>query len=386
MRKKLLLSFLAMISLSAFAQYETIEFDYEKSSFNNGRPLPAETYFELRGQISLEVNMVEVQVYDKNGYPNRDPLYAKLWKRSFDNNSQRFAVPVNYNLRGGEEYDLVLLYFRKATPAEVANFRKELYKNLDAYVDQNLDFERKRIELLKDTRSMVKDMNEIVRSAMTYYRTQIDRNFEGFSDLVKDGIERVEDQKQNSFLGRKSSEEENLQRKKELVADLKELIHSEMAYILNSGLQQLADLKHVDNYRTEKTQNVFTLHGGYGGAYLNPNQKADYFGRGFLAGFTLPLGKRQFSSPFWSNTSLMLGVYFNNFELDNGAVATGPLLKRPYYLGVGYKFYRFLRVSAGATLLENDGMVDGQPVKNDIYVRPYISLTADINLWIGLAK
>ncbi len=386
MRKSILCALLAMFGHFSFAQYETVEFNYEKSTFNNGQPLPAETYFEITGQISRTINMVEVQIYDENGYPERDPLYSKIWKRPFNNTTERFVVPLNYNLRGAEEYDFAVLYFRKASEGEIAAFKKELYANLDAYIDQNLDFTQKRISLLKDTRSMVEDMNQIVHSAMSYYRTQINREFEGFSDLVKDDIERVEDSKQNRILGRKSTEAENLARKKELVDDLKTRVHAEVGYILNSGLLALADLKSVDNYKTEKTQTIFTLHGGYGGAYFDESRKNDLFGSGFMAGVTLPLGKKQFSSPFWSNTSIMAGVYFSDFKLDDGITATGPLLKRPYYLGVGYKFYRFLRISAGATLLENDGQVNGQDVSSAIYVRPYISLTADINLWIGLAK
>ncbi len=386
MKNFILFSLLAIFSQSVVAQYKTVDFNYEKSTFNNGQPLPAETYFELTGDISRAINMVEVQIYDENGYPSRDPLYSKTWKRPFNNTTERFVIPLNYSLRGGDEYDFAVLYFKKATEVEIANFRNELYANLDAYLDQNLDFTQKRISLLKDTRSMLEDMDQIVSSAMTYYRTQINREFEGFSDLVKDDIERVEDSKQNRILGRKSTEAENLARKKQLVDDLKIRVHTEVGYILNSGLLVLSDLKSVDNYKTEKTQTVFTLHGGFGGVYYDQSWKNDLFARGAMAGVTLPLGKAQFSSPFWSNTSIMVGVYFNDLQLDDNITATGPLLKRPYYLGVGYKFYRFLRISAGATLLENDGEINGQAVSRDIYVQPYIALTADINLWIGLAK
>ncbi len=386
MRKCILLSLFAMLCNIGFAQYKKVDFNYEKSTFNNGQPLPAETYFELTGDISKAINIVEIQIYDENGYPSRKPLYQKLWKRPFNHTAERFVIPLNYNLRGDEEYDFAILYFKKASETEITNFRKELFGNLDAYLDQNFDFSRKRISLLKDTRSMVDDMNQIVTSAMSYYRTQINREFEGFSDLVKDDIERVENSKQNRMLGRKSTEAENLARKNELINALKTRVHAEVAYLLNSGLQVLVDIKHVDNYKTEKTQTVFTLHGGYGGAYFDQSQNNNLFGQGIMAGVTLPLGKAQFASPFWSNTSIMMGVYFNDFQLNDNITATGPLLQRPYYLGVGYKVYRFLRVSAGATLLENNGQVNGREVSNAVYVRPYISLTADINLWIGLAK
>lgn len=377
---------LLLCSHFAFAQYQTVEFDYEKSVFNNGQPLPAATYFEIRGQVSQVVTMVEVSIYRENGYPEKAPLYTKSWKRPFNGNTARFVIPINYNLRSSDQYDMAFMYFKKASEIEVKNLRTQLYAALDAYIDQNLTFDKKKIKILKDHGRMLQDMDEIVHSAMTYYRNPLDIDFRGFSDLVKDGIERVEDNRQNKFLGRKSSEAENLAKKDALVKDLKTQIHNEVDYLLNSGLMVLSDLRHVDNYKTEKTQNVFTLHGGYGGTYFNKDQKDDLFGRGFMAGITLPLGKKQFASPFWSHTSLMLGVYFNDFQLADHVIATGPLIKTPYYLGVGYKFYQFLRISVGGTLLENEATQPGQEVSAKIYVRPYISLTADINLWLGLAK
>ncbi len=385
---KRILPFVAAILVHSIsmAQYKSVEFGYEKSTFNNGQPLPAESYFELRGDISSDVTMVEIHIYSENGYPDRKPLYKKRWQRPHSNLSERFALPLNYNLRGNSEYDIALLYFKKASPTEVENFKNELYATLDAYIDQTLTFDKKGINLIKDTRSILEDMNQIVRSASTYYRTQIDRSFDGFSDLIKDDIKQIDESRQSKFLGRKATETENLARKKELVQNLKTKVHAEVAYLLNSQLHVLRDLKVVDSYQTEKVKTIFTLHGGYGGAYFNSNQKNDLFASGFMAGLTLPLGKKQFSSPFWSNTSVMLGVYFGDFQLNDNITATGPLLKTPYYVGLGYKFYRFLRVSAGATLLENDGEINGQAVSSDIYVRPYISLTVDINLWIGLAK
>ncbi len=386
MIKYILSCLCASFTFFVSGQYQTVSFDYEKSLFNNGQPLPAEKYFEMRGLASTAVNRVELQIYSNNAYPDREALYIKAWKRPFNSTGENFVIPVNYYLRGGDEYDVVLLYFRNASRIEIENFKTELYGNLDAYIDQNLSFERKRIELLQGAGNMIEDMNQIVNSSMTFYRTQINRKFDGFSDLVKDDINLVEESTQNRILGRKSSEEENLERKKQLVLDLKTRIHSEVAYLLNSGLQVLGDLKQIDSYQTEKTQTVFTLHGGYGGTVFRQNQIDGAFGQGGIAGITLPLGKKEFSSPFWSRTSLMLGVYFNNFDLNKGVTATGPLINRPYYAGVGYKFYRFLRISAGATILENSGMENGRAVSSSVYVRPYISLTADINLWIGLAK
>ncbi len=388
--KKIILPFIFLnFGLSTiFAQYETVEFNYEKSVFNNGQPLPAETYIELQGDISRLVSRVEVAIYSENGFPERKPLYEKAWKRPFNSNEPRFAIPLNYYLRASDEYDVVIGYFRRASAQEISNLRQELYNSLDSYIDQSLDFERKKIELLKDERRMIEDMNSIVNSSLKYYRSPLNSEFQGFSDLVQSSIERVEDDRQKKFLGKKSSQQENLQQKRELVNDLKTRVHSEVSYLLNQGLSVLGDVKHVDDYRTESLGTTFTLHGGYGGAYFNKaaDNQEDY-GTSWMAGITLPLGKKEFASPFWSNTALMAGVFFQNFDREEGVEATGPFIGRPYYLGVGYSFYRFLRISAGGVLLENEGARTNGSIPNDkIYVQPFIGLTVDIDLKIGLGK
>lgn len=350
--------------------------------------MPAETYFEIQGQIPQRMDMVEVSIYSEKGFPEKDPLYTNLWKRPFGNSGNQFIVPVNYSLHGSEEYDLVVSYFSKASQAETEEYRQEMYRVLDAYIDQNLEYKKEEIKLIKDHKRMIKDMNEIVRTAGKYYRNRLQEDFRGFSDLVEEQIEMVEDSHQNRFLGRKASEEENLQKKNELISQLKTLLHNEVSYLFNMGIYRLEDRKLVDDYRTENVRNVFALHGGYGGVYLQETaDNYDLYGHSFVAGLTIPLGKKQFSSTFWSNTAIVAGVYLQNFEVSDEAVATGPLVGRPYYLGLGYQFYRFLRLSAGATLLEDQARKGSNAsIDKSMYVSPFVSLTADINLWIGLDK
>lgn len=382
------IALLALAPLFSFSQYEAVQFNYERGIFNNGKPLPAETYFEIQGQIPQSIGMVEVDIYSEKGYPEKDPLYSNLWKRPFKNPGNQFVVPINFALRGSEEYDLVVSYYTKATAAQTEEYKQEVYRVLDAYIDQNLEYEEDEINLIKDDSRMVKDMNEIVRTAMKYYRNRLQLEFRGFSDLVEEQIDMIEESEQGRFLGRKASEEENMEQKRELIVQLKTLLHNEVAYLFNMGVYRLEDRKLIDDYQTADVKNIFALHGGYGGVYLQETGDGyDVYGHSAMAGLTLPLGKKQFSSTFWSNTAIMAGVFFQNFEVDDQAVATGPFVGRPYYLGVGYKFYRFLRLSAGATLLEDmarDGV--SANIDNQIYVSPFISLSADINLWIGLAK
>ncbi|MBC8111017.1 MAG: hypothetical protein H7Y04_08160, partial [Verrucomicrobia bacterium] len=45
--------------------------------------------------------------------------------------------------------------------------------------------------------------------------------------------------------------------------------------------------------------------------------------------------------------------------------------------------FNFLRLNAGATLLKN---TSPNFSGNQIYVRPFVGLSAEINLWMGLKK
>ena len=87
-----------------------------------------------------------------------------------------------------------------------------------------------------------------------------------------------------------------------------------------------------------------------------------------------------------------VGVFINNFKDDSGVELTGPIFKRPYYVGLGYKVFRFVRVNAGATFLEDistagvNGINDLTGLEDRVVIRPMIGISAEIKLWTSLAE
>ncbi len=384
-------SIIAYLSLAVCnniqAQNATVLLDYEQSEFNDGRDLPAETNFNLVGSINEEIRIVKITIYDEYGDTNDDALYSNTWKRGLQNGQNQFFIPVNYKLRGGDEYDFRISYYREVNGQELTNFRNELFSSLNAYIDQNTDFDKKRIELFKSGRSMIEDMNSIVYSAFTYYENSSFVEFKGFSDLVLDKIDLISKSNQNRFLGRKSSQQQNLELKTKELNELKIRVHSEVVGLINDNLAIIVDTKFIDNYSVEKTRNPLVIHGGYGGAFLDEDVSQDNIASSPMLGLTIPLGKKAFASKFWSNSAIMVGVYYNNFDGTNGVEVTGPVVKRPIYVGYGYKIYRFIRLSAGVTVLENDAANSTiTDLSDNIYFRPFIGITADLNLFLELAK
>ena len=382
MKRFTLLSFLLCTTLLGWAQKPTITFNYERSSFNMDQPLPAEQYFFVSGDIREAVSMVEIVI--KPGKQNRDyVLYQTSWKRSFNDNKQSFLIPVNYNLRGGTEYDITLNYYRQVTDQELRNLQEALYSELDTYIDQSLVLSRRRIRLVKSVSSMVSDMNSIVRAALTYYRNNNNIRFEGFSSIIQDKLKITTN---NPLRKDRRNEEE----REKQVRELKSMVQAEVANLLNTGFSILANSRFVDDYPTQRAQNMLTLHVGYGGVFFNDKIENLNTGSGGMAGITLPLGKRAFAPRLMSNSAFILGVYFQDFDNDNGVKATSPIFGRPVYAGFGYKVYEFIRISAGVTFLENRADTNNNVTLSDLddnlYLRPFIGVTADINFWASFAK
>lgn len=382
MKRTIIISMLITLSISAFCQYEQVIFNYERSLFNDGQSLPAESYFTLTGGISKKVTQVAVNFYNKNGNNKSTPLYSKTWKREYNNTKESFELPINYKLRSNNNYDIEIIYYRLASGNEIENLKSELILSIDSYIEQNLATERKGIKLAKSAGGMVSDLNSIVTSSLTYYKSQSGAIFDGFSDLVLDKINLISKTKMN-----KKSEDENAKVKAKHIKELKVRVHSELSHVLNSGLSIIGDVKYIDNYAVEKVKTIFTFHGGYGGVPLSGDIAQANFGSAPMVGITLPLGKKAFSSSFWSRSAIMTGIFLQDFKGDDGISITGPIISKPIYAGLGYKVFQFIRLTGGIVILENNVQSsNGNDINTNVYVKPYLGLTIDINIWMDLGK
>lgn len=372
------LFFLCLISLNTIAQKPTVAFDYEKENFNENQPLPAETYFVITSPISVQVMAVEVILYRGKDVERKKTLFNAVWKRREGDQNQVFYLPINYKLRGSDEYDFVINYYRKVTAEEKIELSTSLNNLLRIYVDQAFNQDSKKIQLIKNTQQTVEEMNSIVSSALKRYQSTIGYKFQGFSDLVKAKIEQIEGQRMKKGEG----DERELQRKK-ILAELVELLQLETSFVLNSSWTIIGDTKTVNSYPVEKTRNVLTLQIGYGGTYFNGNVDDLDYDTAPHIGLVLPLGNAAFASKFWSRSALVTGISLSNFRNQDDEEVTGPLFGRPIYAGYGYRIFRFVRLNAGVSLLEDNGGAGGQ---SRVYARPFVGISADIRLWLDLAK
>jgi hypothetical protein len=377
------------IGLQNFAQTNTIVFDYEKTSLNENQALPAEKHFTITGSVSPQVTMVEIAIFSEKSRYKQPPLYQALWKRNFNNQNQQFYLPINYKLRGNEPYDFEIRYYRQATVNEIQNLRNDLFAALEAYLQQNLVLGKSKLSIRNPANKMLNDLNTLVKTSLIYYKNQAEIPFNGFSDLVKEKLRIIEQHSlgpaQRLFTG-KTKKEANFLQRNQFLEELKALIFKEVAYLINTGMNVIGDSKIVDNVMTEKTPNFLTLHLGYSGTAFYENDET--FLSGLNAGITIPWGKQNLAKAFWRKSALVVGVYINNFKVNDETIS-GPIISRPFYVGLGYKVVPFVRLTAGATFLETGKNINGNQISqfgDKVHLKPFVGVAIDFDLWFNLRR
>lgn len=382
-----LLTIMAIVcsfSFTANAQYSTLVLNYEKSCFGENEPLPARKNFVITGIANSNIPYVEVAIYEAKHKEEDEAVYETFWKRDLNSQSPKFTVPVNQQLRESKSYDVLIKYYRVATEGEQTALRADLTRTLDAYIDQSYKLSSSKINFEKNAKKTVADLNDIVTIGMSQYRHRTSFAFTTFSDVVKMKIDQIESQSLKDVSNANAANGKDVGTRvifrDRIITELKEMIHTEMNQYLNRELYIMVDDKYIEDYPTEELQNSLPVNIGYGGALLNTDFDAFNYTAGPYLGLSFPFGKEGSKSKFLQRSSLSFGVILdqNLFDQDNVAY-TGPIFNVPVYGALGYRAFRFIRVNAGVTVLENVGT-------SNIKVYPFIGISAELNLSLSLAK
>lgn len=380
-----LIIFLQTFSLLR-AQYESVVFDYSLSYFNNGQPLPAEEKLIFSGSTSKDVQMVEVAVYK----PNADKaLYESAWRRNPGETSEMYKIPFNYPLQANSDYDIRIIHFNLMKDEQKRELIRNLQEELNLTVDELLIIKDGKVELNTSKSKFVRLLNKIAEDRLENYRFKNEWTFEGVSDLVKVYLDKMdqesEDFETDSTKSRVSELKKFYDNKRR---SIKDLITYSVNPILEQQIYYISDLYLVQDYSTEKISGSLAINVGYGGAYLSGNDNGFNYDSAPYLGLSFPLSRRIYTHPVLNNTSFSFGVFLEDFEED-GTILTGPIFGRPYFAGLGYRLFRFIRINAGAVILEKDGnsSVDSNGVSvtgSQIQLRPFVGISAEINLNISL--
>lgn len=378
MKKYFLLVLTFAVVFTANAQYKTMILNYEKSSFGENEPLPTNKNFIINGVVNSNIAYVDVRIFSKKGMDD-EMIFSTFWKRDLNSQSLNFNLPINFHLREGREYDFFIQYFRETSEEERKKLEENLNSTLAAYIQQAFEISDKELELVNGSKKTLNDLNKIVTTGLTNYRTRTAVQFSEFSDIVKMKLKQMDDLKLKDGVADKNDRAMRLTFKNKIISELQVLLSRELEQYINNDLYILADDKYIDDYPTEETQNYLPLNIGYGGALLSTDFSNFNYGAAPYIGLSIPFGKEGGRSVFWSKTSLSVGAFITNLEDQGNVEYTGPIFKIPVYAGLGYRAYRFIRVNAGATFLENT-------TTNSLSIVPFVGLSAEFNISVKLAK
>lgn len=387
--QKYVISFLLMMfSFSSFGQNPTVVYDYHNNIFNENRELPAGTPFLLKLQVPKEVSLVELSIY-KNENAN-NPIYNTEWKRPKGNENQTIYIPINQKLRGNQEYSFSFQFYNQMNEEEKNNLAQNLNQHLRTYINGLVQVDSRKLSLNKNPKQALYEMNEVVEGGLSFYRITLPGYFPGFSDMVLQKLEQIKGKKTKYaqyYVTSEQDDEEviyNLRNKE--IDELLAIIWRELDAYMNGNIVVLSDLREVKRYPVERTSNYIALNVGYGGTYLGGDvDNLDIASSPYL-GISFPLADDRYSK-FWGNTSISLGVFIKDFKDKQDNKITGPIINRPFFAGVGYKFLHIFRAQAGAVFTSTEAFDGFQNIQMDNFrVKPFVGISAEINLWLGFNK
>lgn len=379
------------VSIAVSGQNRNLRYDYSNNRFGQNQPVPAEESFTVSGNLPDQIHMVELNIYQDSELDEK-PIYTSDYRLPDGTTSDDFTIPVNENLKGNDEYTLTISYFREASDAEVDRLYGMVVNSLHSYINLSTEADRNDINLSKHPDLIMQDMNQIVREGLSLYRSKLGNRFPGFSEIVHDKLESIDNlrlrkAKFNIFGPDEDADEREKRIKyyQQKVDELEDLVEREVAQFLGNDFYVLEQIRVISNYKTEKTKNVIPINFGYAAVFdqgdldnIDNFDDSQYDGS-LMVGLSVPLGNPYLSSKFWSNSSISAGVLLNNLDFGPREM-TGPLIDRPFYLAYGYKTAYFIRLNAGATVLTEKGGSD------KVEFSPFIGISAEINLWLGLSR
>ncbi len=388
---KLIITILVLFGFysESYAQYEAVVFDYALSYFNNGQPLPAEEKLLFSGPTSPETQLVKVGVYN----PKSDQeLYHALWKRNRGETANNYRIPFNFRLKGNETYDIHVSHYARLQNSDKSSLKNNLEQGLYFLIDELVVIEEEKVNLAVSKSSFLKELNRVVFKTLDPYVFENEWEFEGFSQTARLYINQVEKKFDNPQEDSTHSLKADMNRHyRDKVETLYQLVRREIAPIFDQQILLLTDKQVVRDYPTEKISGSLAISAGYGGVYLDGEWDDFTYDSAPYIGLSFPLSRRINTNPVLNNTSISIGAFISDFEDKSGNDITGPIFGKPYFVGLGYRLFRFVRLNAGAVILEEKGtsMADNGNVSietSEIKIRPFIGISAEINLTIGLGN
>lgn len=387
MKKSGLMFLLFTAFMVVSGQERVVVVDFESNSFRNNPVIPFDKPFIIQGEISGEIEYVEITIRNEN---SRKELYSFVWNRYGKNVSESFDIVVPEILISNSKYD-----FEINTYMAMSDFQKEqligkLQDRIGYYLRNNISYDGSSIQINK-ARVVYRDLAGLIDEALLYYRSKNSVRKPELSTLILEELERYSDYKFGTLMNRQGAVEKDsiaagiIDNK---VKDLSEVVLSEVIPYINSELVQLDRRVNVKSVSTDKE--VFTLPvnvGMYAWSKSIDITNTTVNNMDFTPGIgvTLPFSNKSSilaKSKSIDGFGLSLGVLLNPVKDANGAEYITPGINLPVYAGLGLRFFKVLRLNAGALILAEKGIQDF----SNISVLPTAGVVFELNVWAGIKK
>ncbi|WP_339878946.1 hypothetical protein [uncultured Algoriphagus sp.] len=385
MIKKLLSILLfGLCALSLHAQVTTINLDLITGKINGGLPLPAEKEFYVQGAIPEKIEMVKLLIYQSR--KTEKTGYTYFWKAPFGYKDLSYQVLMADPLRSNTDYRLEFGYYQKAGPEQIEEVRSLIHQNIKTYLSTITTIKRGGIHFSESDEVLINNLSKIVDQGAYYFELPNGDKFPGFSDITRSKLEQRGKLKMGKakFNVTGMTEADNVRAvfANNYITELENILFSEVDQYLSPNMLVRVDESVFENYPTEKTANSLPINVGYGAISLSDGLPEQDFVMSPYAGLSFPLGNRTFAR-FMNNMSISTGFFLSGDiknQLDEKI--SGPVLDRPIYVGLGYNFFRFIRLNAGGTFITTE-QVGGM---SDDSFQPFVGVSAEFNIWLGIGS
>ncbi|MEO5995726.1 MAG: hypothetical protein ABIN89_03395 [Chitinophagaceae bacterium] len=375
----------------ANAQKKSILLEPQTRKINQGEPLPSQSSFDIQVPVGTGIGVIMINIF-KGGRPS-DIIEKTHWTRPVYFKGDFAELPVDLRLRNNSKYGFDVSLYSLLSDSEMNNLRGYVEQNISNYLNALIESNMKALDIDKKSGEIVQDLNAIVKRSLTYYKNTQQRDFEGFSDIVKLKVKQLADAKMSNAIynvtrtpadSLMSQDDIKVAYGTKLQSDLLQIILSEADNYLNLDFVKLSDHFVISNRVSESSQTVLPLFVGYGGVYLGGSFNDLEYDSQPYAGLSFPLGRG--NENHYGRTSFILGIFLANFKDGAGNTITGPIVDRPVFAGLGFRIYDFINLNAGMVAISSEKQNLSNIKTSDVQLKPFIGLNAQFNLWLGLHK
>src|SRR4028118_2185066 len=184
------MSCLLLLVSGLSAQKKSILLEPQTRKINQGDPLPTQSNFDIQVPVSSQTGIIRVKVFKGNN--SSDVIQSNVWTRPVNFTGDFAELPFDVRLKNNSKYGFDVMIYTLLSDTEKVALNELVHQGLMNYLNASMEATSKGIDVEKDAERLVNDLNSVVRKSLTWYRNTQQRQFEGFSDIVKLKIQQIE--------------------------------------------------------------------------------------------------------------------------------------------------------------------------------------------------